>query len=72
MSNTYKFHTSIWIQAKLKDGSKGINLYKRNLKSVPRELFYHPLAEEVTWLNLASNSLVYNKNGIFKDIDKVN
>ena len=58
-------------QVKHKDGTKGINLYKRNLKSVPRELFYHPLADQVTWLNLASNALVYNKNGLFKNIDKV-
>ena len=50
---------------------KGINLYRRSLKSVPRELFYHPLAGEITWLNLASNALVYNNNGIFKNIDKV-
>ena len=59
------------IQTKQKDGTKGINLYKRSLRSVPRELFNHPLAEEVEWLNLACNALVYNKNGLFKNIDKV-
>lgn len=63
--------TGCLFQTKQKDGTRGINLYKRSLKSLPRDLFNHPLAEEVTWLNLASNSFIYHRNGIFKNIDTV-
>ena len=59
------------IQTRQKDGNQGINLYKKELKSVPRELFNHPKARNVTWLNLACNTLVYNNNGIYVNVDKV-
>ena len=59
------------LQVRDKDGTKGINLYRKDLHSLPRELFNHTLASEVQWLNIACNHFVYHKSGFYKNITKV-